>query len=187
MSAEQEQQADAPAAAAAAPEGGVLLFAGSTDWATVGRSGGGKKTDAQVRDQPQQLSTRLQQGTEALRQQSSLPLAAEQAELERQERYPNLSEPHRLKALLVGGCELPARLRAARATLESRHVAAARPQEVKIAFIAAGSSAAHCIAGDVNGVCYTWGRNEVRAARARDSSAAATAATAARPQRPQLI
>jgi hypothetical protein len=31
-----------------------------------------------------------------------------------------------------------------------------------VAFIAAGSSAAHCIVGDVNGVCYTWGRNEVR-------------------------
>lgn len=34
-------------------------------------------------------------------------------------------------------------------------------QDVKIAFIAAGSAAAHCIVGDVNGVCYTWGRNEV--------------------------
>eukprot|EP00775_Hariotina_reticulata_P006166 gene6166-6404_t len=55
-----------------------------------------------------------------------------QKELERQERYPNLLEPHKFKILL----------------------------DVKIAFIAAGSSAVHCIAGDVNGVCYTWGRNE---------------------------
>jgi hypothetical protein len=35
-------------------------------------------------------------------------------------------------------------------------------QDVQVAFIAAGSAAAHCIVGDVNGVCYTWGRNEVR-------------------------
>ncbi|KAF6255653.1 RCC1/BLIP-II [Scenedesmus sp. NREL 46B-D3] len=34
------------------------------------------------------------------------------------------------------------------------------PTDVKVAFIAAGSSAAHCIVGGVNGVCYTWGRNE---------------------------
>lgn len=55
-----------------------------------------------------------------------------QKELERQEKYPNLVEPHRLKGLTG----------------------------VKVAFIAAGSAAIHCIAGDVNGVCYTWGRNE---------------------------
>ena len=29
-----------------------------------------------------------------------------------------------------------------------------------MAFIAAGSAACHSIIGDVNGVCYTWGRNE---------------------------
>jgi hypothetical protein len=34
-------------------------------------------------------------------------------------------------------------------------------QGIKVMFIAAGSAAVHCIAGDVNGVCYTWGRNEV--------------------------
>lgn len=32
-----------------------------------------------------------------------------------------------------------------------------------MAFIAAGAAASHSIIGDVNGVCYTWGRNEVRA------------------------
>lgn len=31
-----------------------------------------------------------------------------------------------------------------------------------MAFIAGGSAATHCIVGDINGVCYTWGRNEVR-------------------------
>lgn len=36
------------------------------------------------------------------------------------------------------------------------------PQGIKIAFIAGGSTAAHCIAADVAGACYTWGRNEVR-------------------------
>lgn len=82
--------------------GGELLFAGGTDWAMLGRGGGGK-SKANPKD-----------------------------ELERQEKYPNLVEPHRLKALL----------------------------DVKIAFIAAGSAAAHCIVGDVNGICYTWGRNE---------------------------
>ena len=35
-------------------------------------------------------------------------------------------------------------------------------QGVKVAFIAAGSAACHSIIGDVNGLCYTWGRNEVR-------------------------
>eukprot|EP00877_Chromochloris_zofingiensis_P014499 jgi/Chrzof1/9302/UNPLg00270.t1 len=55
-----------------------------------------------------------------------------QAEADRQEEYPNLVVPHRLKGLTG----------------------------IKIAFIASGSAAVHCIAGDVNGVCYTWGRNE---------------------------
>lgn len=95
--------AAAAAAASAAPKewaGGEVLFAGGTDWATLGRVGG-KKTDAQQ-------------------------------ELDRQERYPNLVEPYRLKALM----------------------------DVRIAFIAAGSAACHCIVADVAGVCYTWGRNE---------------------------
>ena len=34
-------------------------------------------------------------------------------------------------------------------------------QGVKIKFVAAGSAACHCIAGDADGKCYTWGRNEV--------------------------
>jgi hypothetical protein len=29
-------------------------------------------------------------------------------------------------------------------------------QDVKVAFVAGGSAAVHCIVGDVNGVCYTW-------------------------------
>lgn len=36
-------------------------------------------------------------------------------------------------------------------------------QGIKVAFVAAGASACHTVIGDVNGVCYTWGRNEVRA------------------------
>lgn len=51
---------------------------------------------------------------------------------ERAERYPNLLEPHRIKTFL----------------------------DVKIRFIAAGSAACHCIAGDMDGRCFTWGRNE---------------------------
>lgn len=35
-------------------------------------------------------------------------------------------------------------------------------QGIKVMFIASGSASVHCIAGDINGVCYTWGRNEVR-------------------------
>lgn len=46
--------------------------------------------------------------------------------------YPNLSVPHRLKAL----------------------------QGIKVAFVASGPSAMHTVIADVNGLCYTWGRNE---------------------------
>lgn len=35
-------------------------------------------------------------------------------------------------------------------------------QDVKVKFIAAGSASSHCILGDMEGRCYTWGRNEVR-------------------------
>lgn len=34
-------------------------------------------------------------------------------------------------------------------------------QDIRIAFIAAGSAACHCLAGGVDGKLYTWGRNEV--------------------------
>ncbi|GBF95566.1 hypothetical protein Rsub_08547 [Raphidocelis subcapitata] len=84
-------------------EGGVVLYAGGTDYARLGRSSSKKQTDAE-----------------------------KQAELQRQQKYPNLATPHRLKGL----------------------------EDVRIAFISGGSTAVHCIAGDVNGVCYTWGRNE---------------------------
>ncbi|KAK9816923.1 hypothetical protein WJX72_007117 [[Myrmecia] bisecta] len=53
-------------------------------------------------------------------------------ELLRAERYPNLSTPHRLKSLMG----------------------------VRIKFVAAGPSACHSIIGDMDGNCYTWGRNE---------------------------
>jgi hypothetical protein len=35
-------------------------------------------------------------------------------------------------------------------------------QGIKVVFVASGSSACHSIIGDINGLCYTWGRNEVR-------------------------
>ena len=34
-------------------------------------------------------------------------------------------------------------------------------QGVKIRWIAAGPAAAHCLAGDMDGKIYSWGRNEV--------------------------
>lgn len=34
-------------------------------------------------------------------------------------------------------------------------------QGIKIRFVAAGPAAAHCLAGDMEGKLYTWGRNEV--------------------------
>ncbi|KAK9806651.1 hypothetical protein WJX73_004262 [Symbiochloris irregularis] len=58
--------------------------------------------------------------------------AEKQAEVERGHKYPNLNTPHRLKSL----------------------------QDVRITFVAAGSAASHCIVGDVDGRCFTWGRNE---------------------------
>jgi alpha-tubulin suppressor-like RCC1 family protein len=33
-------------------------------------------------------------------------------------------------------------------------------QGIDIAFVASGSASCHCIALDVNGRCFTWGRNE---------------------------
>ena len=35
-------------------------------------------------------------------------------------------------------------------------------QGIKIVFVAAGSAACHSIIGDVEGRCYSWGRNNVR-------------------------
>lgn len=81
---------DKKAQAEEAPEAGVLLACGATDWYSIGRT-------KEVRPE-----------------------------------YPNLSVPHRLKAL----------------------------EGIKVAFVAAGASACHTVIGDVNGVCYTWGRNE---------------------------
>ncbi|KIZ03267.1 putative Protein RCC2 like protein, partial [Monoraphidium neglectum] len=58
--------------------------------------------------------------------------AEKQAELQRAEKYPNLATPHRLKGL----------------------------DNIRVAFVAGGSTAVHALIGDVNGACYTWGRNE---------------------------
>lgn len=72
-----------------------MLFAGATNWATIGRTTTKKK-------------------------------------LSHEDESPDLVEPHRLKALTG----------------------------VKIRFVASGPAACHCLALDVNGLCYTWGRNE---------------------------
>mmetsp|Transcript_4294 Transcript_4294/g.9316 ORF Transcript_4294/g.9316 Transcript_4294/m.9316 type:complete len:473 (+) Transcript_4294:148-1566(+) len=92
-------------AASAAPNGagskewngGVVLFAGGTNWAQLGRAGGKKGAQEDENDQ-----------------------------------YPNLPEPYKLKNL----------------------------EGIRIAFVAAGSTAVHCLAGDTEGRLYTWGRNE---------------------------
>ncbi|KAK9864895.1 hypothetical protein WJX84_004668 [Apatococcus fuscideae] len=55
-----------------------------------------------------------------------------QADEERAAKFPNLTSPHTLKAL----------------------------QTIRIRFVAAGSAACHCVIGDLEGKCYTWGRNE---------------------------
>jgi alpha-tubulin suppressor-like RCC1 family protein len=36
-------------------------------------------------------------------------------------------------------------------------------QGVRIMFVAGGSAAVHCLAGDADGNLYSWGRNEVGA------------------------
>ena len=35
-----------------------------------------------------------------------------------------------------------------------------RSQGIKIAFVSSGPAAVHCLAGDVDGNLYSWGRNE---------------------------
>mmetsp|Transcript_24918 Transcript_24918/g.73686 ORF Transcript_24918/g.73686 Transcript_24918/m.73686 type:complete len:462 (-) Transcript_24918:861-2246(-) len=82
--------------------GWELLYAGGTDWAMLGRSGG-----KQIKKDPK-------------------------AEMEREKLYPNLPEPHRLKAF----------------------------SGVRIAFVAGGAAAVHVMAGDMEGRLFTWGRNE---------------------------
>jgi hypothetical protein len=97
-----------------AVETGTILFCGGTDWATIGRSGGGGAGGGKG-------------GSKAAQQQ-----AAAEADAERASRYPLLALPVRLAAL----------------------------DGVKIAFVAAGPAAAHCVAGDDQGRVWTWGRNE---------------------------
>lgn len=57
-----------------------------------------------------------------------------QDEAARQEAYPNLPEPHRIKGIAGK----------------------------KIKFVASGSAAAHVLCIDMEGTLHTWGRNEVR-------------------------
>lgn len=87
-------------------EGGALLFAGGTDFFAVGRHATlrtKKKSDKEQED-----------------------------ELARQEMYPNLPEPYRLKGTM----------------------------DKKIKFVASGPAAAHIICIDSEGKLYAWGRNE---------------------------
>ncbi|KAG1659452.1 hypothetical protein FOA52_007922 [Chlamydomonas sp. UWO 241] len=88
--------------APAAPAGWELLFAGGTDWAQLGRSGG--KT---AKKDPKE-------------------------EMERERLFPNLPDPTRLKSFMG----------------------------VRVSFVVAGPSACHCIAADIDGRLFTWGRNE---------------------------
>eukprot|EP00803_Ostreobium_quekettii_P006172 evm.model.scf_450.2 EVM.evm.TU.scf_450.2 scf_450:27460-36815(+) len=83
--------------------GGTVLFCGGTDFSQLGR-------------------TRKRNMSEVEKQEL----------LDRTERYPNLPEPHRIKALMG----------------------------VKIRFVASGCASVHCIAGDMDGRLFTWGRNE---------------------------
>lgn len=90
---------------AAAPEskpweGGELLFAGGTDWATLGRSSGKQKK--------------------------------KEDDSQREAMYPTLLTPTRIKNLMG----------------------------VKIMWVGTGCAACHCVAGDIDGRLYTWGRNE---------------------------
>ncbi|MEW5307892.1 MAG: hypothetical protein WDW38_007738 [Sanguina aurantia] len=55
-----------------------------------------------------------------------------QADAEREAKYPNLPDPHRIKSLIG----------------------------IKIMFIAGGPSAVHAMAGDSEGRLFTWGRND---------------------------
>ena len=84
-----------------------------------------------------------------------------QEEGDREALYPNLLEPHRLKNMMVsaGSMSLLEKEKPCSVTLCSDLVVML--QGIKIAFIAAGSAAVHCIAGDMDGRLYTWGRNEV--------------------------
>ncbi|CAI5961358.1 unnamed protein product [Closterium sp. NIES-65] len=81
------------------PMTGEVLFCGSTDWQTIGRSENKTKNKGK---------------------------AAEDI------RFPLLTEPHRLAPL----------------------------KDVRIVSVATGCAAAHCLAVDADGRCYSWGRNE---------------------------
>lgn len=89
-------------------------------------------------------------------------LFGDQADEERAAKYPNLTSPHTLKALQA--CQSHAADAQSvsspawrKLTIPQTHV-----QGIRIRFVAAGSAACHCIVGDMDGKCYTWGRNEVR-------------------------
>jgi hypothetical protein len=67
----------------------------------LGRSGGKSKQDAQVGVERGVSSYFKHDSTSGVQLATTAAAAAAQKELERQERYPNLLEPHKLKILLV--------------------------------------------------------------------------------------
>lgn len=144
-------------------EGGVVVFAGGTDWSMV------KKEFRSYRRGPRpfflfdlllpltfspRLLSRLpktppppppppnppptppppnhQIGRQGGAASKKASAEEQAAEAERQARYPSLPTPVRLAAL----------------------------DNVPVAFVAAGASAVHCLAGAVDGRLFTWGRNE---------------------------
>ena len=82
-----------------------------------------------------------------------------QADQERAKRYPNLNVPHQLAGFQVRSAAVGVACKPCPWT-EARVPWVV--QDVKIRFVAAGPTACHCIVGDMDGRCYTWGRNEVR-------------------------
>ncbi|KAF5837112.1 regulator of chromosome condensation 1/beta-lactamase-inhibitor protein II [Dunaliella salina] len=71
-------------------------------------------------------------GTDYERIGRAKPSKKEPVDTEREAAYPNLLDPTRLKVL----------------------------EGVRIMFVAGGSAAVHCLAGDADGNLYSWGRNE---------------------------
>jgi hypothetical protein len=142
-------EAEAPAEAPADFTGGEVLFTGMTDWSQAqGRGGGGakKKTDA-----------------------------AAAAAVERQAKYPNIMSPMRLSGLQVTSAVAPRRgLASAQEKLAL--TAVCRAQDVRVRFVAAGNSSTSCIVGAMDGRCFTWGRNDVRAAPPSTASTCRAAA-----------
>jgi len=71
-------------------------------------------------------------------------------------------------------CCAPAGL--ASAQREPMLTAVCRAQDVRVRFVAAGNSSTSCIVGAMDGRCFTWGRNDVRAAPPSTASTCRAAA-----------